>query len=70
MIDNIYSKNKTILIVAHGGINTALNIVIRNRSVTEFENLQWNKNTAFSEFKIEEDENCKILFLNCVKHLE
>ncbi len=63
------NRNKTVLIVCHGGIKNAFITIIHNKSYLEFRSWEWTKNTGVSEFEIKEDGNHKIHFLNCIKHL-
>jgi len=71
-IDDIYSKhkNKTVLVVCHGGIKKAFLTTIHNKHFSEFG--IWDKinNTSVSEFTIKENGNHKIHILNCTDHLK
>jgi broad specificity phosphatase PhoE len=71
-LDNLYSinKDKAVLIVCHGGMKMALLTVIHQKPTSEFASFNGIKNTSVSEFEIEEDGNHKIIFLNCLNHLE
>ncbi|MCK5510791.1 histidine phosphatase family protein [Candidatus Parcubacteria bacterium] len=71
-IDDVYLKykNKTVLVVCHGGIKKALLTVIHNKHFSEFGIWEKINNTSVSEFDIEENGNHKIHILNCTSHLE
>lgn len=62
-------KNKTVLVVSHGGLTRALVCVIKSLPPKEIFNIEKLGNTSISIFEIEEDKNHKIILYNCNKHL-
>ena len=70
LLDEVYSKysDKTVLFVAHNGINKALILLIREQDVDY--NFEEQDNTAINIFEIYEDFQHKIHCLNCTKHLD
>ncbi len=64
------NKNKTVLIVAHGGLNMALFSVIFNKGFTSLLEFNESKNASVSIFELKNDEVPIIHLLNCVKHLD
>ena len=68
-LDKIFLKHEkeTVLFVAHNGINKAIISSITGKNLEEVEN---QKNTAISIFKIDKDRNYKLEIFNCVKHLK
>lgn len=71
-IEEIYPKNKdkTLLLVTHGGFKMAILVFIHNLPLSEFERFSKLQNTSVSIFDIGENGNHKIHLINCIKHLE
>ncbi|MAE13347.1 histidine phosphatase family protein [Candidatus Woesearchaeota archaeon] len=71
-IDSIYKKhpNKTVLAVAHAGINLAITTAILHKPAKEINKLGHQANTAVNIYELKEDKNHKIILFNCDKHLE
>lgn len=71
-LDEIYirDKNKTVILVCHAGTKLALLNVIHNKDISEFNNWEYLKNTSVSEFEINDNDEMKIINLNCTKHLD
>lgn len=69
-LNDIYSKNKTILIVCHGGTKKAFLSIITHLPKSSFREIQFFENTSVSEFILEENQNHKIVRLNCTQHLD
>jgi broad specificity phosphatase PhoE len=67
-------KNKTVLIVCHGGTKYALFSVLFNKSMEEviekIIGINKIKNASVSVFDIKEDKKHKMHYINCTKHLE
>jgi probable phosphoglycerate mutase len=63
-------KEKNILLVGHGGINTALTSVIMGKSFVDVLKMGEMKNTCIIIFEINKDKNHKIRLFNCTKHLD
>ena len=72
IINEIYqkNKNKTVLIVAHGGLNLALFSVIFNKGSASFSEFNESKNTSVSIFEMKTNGVTITHLLNCVKHLD
>ncbi len=72
LMEEIYEKHKdkTVLLVGHGGINASLLAVITNKTYKDvFLMADW-QNTNVTIFEIKEDKSHKIHCLNCTKHLK
>lgn len=71
-IDETYKtyKDKTVLIVTHGGTKRAFNIIMNNQPITDFFNAPKFNNTSVSIYEIKEDKKQKIILQNCTKHLD
>ena len=71
-IKEIYTKhkNKTVLIVAHGGSKKALLTIIQNKPISTFKTWERIKNTSVTEFHLKKDGKHHIKSLNCTQHLE
>ncbi|MBT3304691.1 histidine phosphatase family protein [Candidatus Woesearchaeota archaeon] len=63
-------KNKTVLLVGHGGINKALTAAITNKTSNEVKTIDNFHNTSLSIFELDENKNHKINLFNCIKHLD
>lgn len=62
-------KNKTILVVGHGGALASLYLFIFQKSIEEFKKYR-PQNAAVSILEISDDKKHTVHVLNCVKHLE
>jgi probable phosphoglycerate mutase len=58
-----------VLIVGHGGSMCLIEGIVRHMNLEKSMNLDKLKNTAISEFYIDKKGNCKVIYLNCEKHL-
>ena len=65
----INHKNRTVLVVAHGGPIISLYLLLFKKGFEEYNKYQM-ENTAVTFLDIESFKNHKIHVLNCVKHLE
>ncbi len=63
-------QGKTILIVAHNGINMALTTNILKKTFEDYLVADSQDNCAVTIFEHDEDGNSKIKLFNCTKHLE
>lgn len=61
---------KKVLLVGHGGINTAIMANILNKEWLSFFNNYKPKNTAVTIFEFDKNKKPKLVLMNCVKHLE
>ena len=70
LLDDVYTKypNKTVLFVAHDGINKQIFKLIMDQPV-DFK-IESQSNTAINIFELCEDKNHKIHLMGCTKHLE
>jgi len=64
------NKGKTVLFVAHNGINQALITYLLGKSPQEMRDLESLKNTSVSVFNFDEEGNPIQELFNCTKHLE
>jgi broad specificity phosphatase PhoE len=64
------NKNKTVLLVTHGGIGRSLISVIFNKPADKIFEMDKIKNTAIYIFEIKEDLSGNVILENCTKHLE
>ena len=62
-------NKETVLIVCHGGTLRILEGFLTRKNLKEALQQNAHYNTAISEFEIDKRENCKIICLNCNKHL-
>ncbi|MDO8643328.1 MAG: histidine phosphatase family protein [Candidatus Woesearchaeota archaeon] len=62
-------RNKTVVLVAHNGINTALMSVIMQQPPEAMPEFKRQRNTAVTIVEIDEDKNHRILLSNCTDHL-
>jgi len=71
-LDTIFSNHhdKTVLSVAHNGINKALIAVITGKGSTDIKSIEHLHHTSVSVFEIKKDKSCSIHIFNCTKHLE
>jgi broad specificity phosphatase PhoE len=72
LIDRIYKKHPkdTVLFVSHNGFKKNIIRYITNKSLDETQSMPGFGNTSVSIFEIKENNNHKILLLNCTKHLD
>jgi len=72
LLDRIYKKykDKTVLFVAHQGINKALILHILSKPLEEIDKLGKFQNTSVSIFEIREDKKHIVHLMNCSKHLQ
>ena len=72
ILDRAYKeyRDKTVLFVSHGGLIRVLTALIMNKPLESTMELGEPLNTGISVFGIEEDNNHKIILLNCGKHLD
>ncbi len=70
-LDYAYSQNKgkTVLFVAHNGINKAIIANIMNKDSDHIKMIEDQFNTAINIFEIKEDKNHIIHLMNCHEHL-
>ncbi|MFH1751528.1 MAG: histidine phosphatase family protein [archaeon] len=61
---------KTVLIVAHGGINNNIICFITGKDYHENRSMPVLPNTSLTIFEFDEDKNHKIVLMGCAKHLE
>jgi len=68
-IHKIYHENKekTVLIVAHGGFNLALTSTLTGDSL---EKVKDQSNTAVNIFEVDEEAGHKLILENCTEHLK
>lgn len=71
-LESIITKNKgkTVLLVAHGGINKLMIAILLGRELEHYDKVESQDNTSYNEFEIREDNNHKLLVSNCTKHLD
>ena len=72
ILDEAYEKykDKTVLFISHGAVIRVLTTIIMNRPLERMKELESPSNTGVSIFEIREDNNHKIILLNCNKHLD
>lgn len=63
-------KNKTVVFVSHGGLIRILTVLIMNKPLVYRKELKDSINSGVSIFELKEDQNHKVVVLNCGKHLE
>lgn len=63
------NQQDSILIICHGGIKKMLLTVLHKLPLEKFNDWEKIKNTAVSEFEINNEKIIKTVSLNCVKHL-
>lgn len=68
LLEKFYGKN--VLLVGHGGINSAIMANILNKEWLKFFNENKPKNTSVSIFEFDKDKKPKLKLMNCVKHLD
>ena len=68
LLDESYGK--TILLVAHNGINQALITHLLGKSWENMKDLEKQKNTAITIFEFDENKNALLKLMNCIKHLD
>lgn len=74
-VEKFYKKilkkhiNDTVLIVGHGGSIMLLLGIIQNKTIEETVEIPSMGNTAVSEFEIDSKGKCKVVCINCNKHL-
>ncbi len=72
IIDEIFEryKDKTVLIVGHGGLNKMILNVIMNRSIDEWETIEKIPNASVTIFEIDENKKHTTILLNDIDHLK
>jgi len=70
-LDELYSKHKdkTVLIVTHGGVKIIFLLIAYNKPLSDFLSFRGIKNTSVSIWDMEEEGNYKVHLVNCTKHL-
>lgn len=63
-------KGQTVLFVSHGGLITILISLLINKPLETVKKMDHPVNTAVSIFEIKDDNNHKIIIINCDKHLK
>jgi len=71
ILDDAYKKykGKTVVFVSHGALIRVLTTIIMNKHLDKINELEEPLNTGLSIFEIKEDNNHKIVLINCGKHL-
>lgn len=63
-------KGRTVLFVSHGGLIKILTALLMNKPLKDVKKMDHPTNTTVSIFEIKEDDNHKIIIINCDKHLK
>ncbi len=72
ILRDVYKKHKdqTVLFVSHGGLIRVLTTILMNKPIEYRKELEEPMNTGVSIFELMEDNNHKIVLINCGKHLD
>ncbi|MFP4567555.1 MAG: histidine phosphatase family protein [Candidatus Woesearchaeota archaeon] len=70
--EDIYAqhKNKTVLVVFHGGAKRALISALYENAPQKARELEKPKNTSVTEINIKENKQHELIINNCTKHLD